>query len=188
MIANVRSRLSWRVSSRYLGVSRKNRKNLDDNVDYELEDMRTMYGKRSSKERADSVSDEMLRERLNHKRRMEKTVPPQFVIAGLKDLGFGRKKKSANVYNKVRADPYSLRGFTKTDPKTSTGAGMYISHQIGYCSLHLSGGHGLHLASASKNWPIFKHMLPEIAFAGHSNSGKVSRLIDAITTTISLLT
>ncbi len=29
-------------------------------------------------------------------------------------------------------------------------------------------------AAASSNWPLFSHLLPEIAFAGHSNSGKVS--------------
>ena len=33
-------------------------------------------------------------------------------------------------------------------------------------------GFAHHLASASSQWPVFKHVLPEIAFAGHSNSGK----------------
>ena len=42
-----------------------------------------------------------------------------------------------------------------------------------------SGGHAVHLTSASENWPIFKHALPEIAFAGHSNSGK-STLVNAL--------
>ena len=35
------------------------------------------------------------------------------------------------------------------------------------------GGFSLHVASSSKDWPMFKHLLPEIVFAGHSNSGKV---------------
>lgn len=33
-------------------------------------------------------------------------------------------------------------------------------------------GAAVHLTSASKDWPLFKHILPEIAFAGHSNCGK----------------
>jgi len=40
----------------------------------------------------------------------------------------------------------------------------------------LLGGFALHLTSTSRDWPIFKHLLPEIAFAGHSNSGKVGNL------------
>ena len=35
------------------------------------------------------------------------------------------------------------------------------------------GGRSVHLASCHKDWPIFEHLLPEIAFLGHSNSGKV---------------
>lgn len=34
-------------------------------------------------------------------------------------------------------------------------------------------------ASSGKDWPRFRHMLPEVAFAGHSNCGK-SSLINAI--------
>lgn len=41
------------------------------------------------------------------------------------------------------------------------------------------GGHGVHIASASSDWPIFQHLLPEVAFAGHSNSGK-STLVNAM--------
>lgn len=37
----------------------------------------------------------------------------------------------------------------------------------------VTGGRSLHLASCHKDWPIFEHLLPEIAFVGHSNSGKV---------------
>jgi hypothetical protein len=132
MISTFRSRARWHVTHlvthqcRFLGISGKNRKKVVVNLeDDELDEVRGLYGKRSSKERADSVSDDMLRERLIHKRRMEKTVAPHFVIAALKDMGFGRKRKSNTVYSKVRADPHGLRGFTKTDPKTSTGAGMY---------------------------------------------------------------
>ena len=37
----------------------------------------------------------------------------------------------------------------------------------------------MHVASASSNWPILRHMLPEIAFAGHSNCGK-STLVNSM--------
>lgn len=37
----------------------------------------------------------------------------------------------------------------------------------------------MHLASAFEQWPMFDHLLPEIALAGHSNCGK-STLINAL--------
>jgi GTP-binding protein len=37
----------------------------------------------------------------------------------------------------------------------------------------------VHLASAFEQWPMFEHLLPEIALAGHSNCGK-STLINAL--------
>jgi 50S ribosome-binding GTPase len=41
------------------------------------------------------------------------------------------------------------------------------------------GGFAVHVASASTNWPVFAHLLPEIAFAGHSNCGK-STLVNSM--------
>ena len=45
------------------------------------------------------------------------------------------------------------------------------------------GGFAVHLNSASgtpgSEWPVFKHVLPEIALAGHSNCGK-STLVNAL--------
>ena len=40
-------------------------------------------------------------------------------------------------------------------------------------------GVALHLGAFTSSWPIFDHLLPEIAFAGHSNCGK-STLINAL--------
>eukprot|EP01035_Chromulina_nebulosa_P020630 gene20630-26747_t len=40
-------------------------------------------------------------------------------------------------------------------------------------------GVSIHLTSSSSNWPVFQHVLPEIAFAGHSNCGK-STLVNVL--------
>lgn len=45
---------------------------------------------------------------------------------------------------------------------------------VGWCT-----GFATYLGSASKAWPLFKHMVPEVAFAGHSNCGK-SSLVNAV--------
>lgn len=43
----------------------------------------------------------------------------------------------------------------------------------------LCAGFANYMGSASGPWPVFKHMLPEVAFAGHSNCGK-SSLVNAL--------
>ena len=37
----------------------------------------------------------------------------------------------------------------------------------------------MHVASASTDWPVIHHLLPEIVFAGHSNCGK-STLVNSM--------
>lgn len=44
--------------------------------------------------------------------------------------------------------------------------------------LHL-GGHAQHIGSAREKFPVFKHVLPEVVLAGHTNSGK-STLVNAL--------
>ena len=98
--------------------------NKSDVVNDELEAGRHLYGKRSNRERGDSVSKDMLRERLDHREKIEQINVQQVVVSSLKELGFGKKKRASNMYNRLPADPFSPRGFTKTDPKTAIGAGM----------------------------------------------------------------
>lgn len=109
---------------RLLSNSQKN-KNKKSNLDPALEEARNMYGKRSNRERVDSVTADMLKERLIHRDRMENISPPHPLVVSLKDRGFGKKKKAAGIYSYLSADPLSTspRGFLKTDPKTATGAG-----------------------------------------------------------------
>ena len=70
----------------------------------------------------------------------------------------GSKRKKFKVYNK------GVTNFLNTSiQKIATGA----------------GGHATHISSCSSNWPVFPHVLPEVAFAGHSNCGK-STLVNAV--------
>lgn len=116
---------------------------------------------RKNNERVDSVTDEILFERYQHNNRIkddsnivnfDKLIHQN--IDYLDKLGIGKGRKRFSVYNNLSCN---------NERKTLTGA----------------GGFATHLHSASDNWPIFKHILPEIAFSGHSNSGK-STLVNAI--------
>lgn len=126
----------------------------------ELKEM--MHG-RKGKERKDSVTLEILNERYIFRERIRtqivdsKTIDEK-LLEYLDDHGLGSKRKRPLVYTKL---PVTLTHHN--DKKTLTGAGGYITH----------------ISSCSSNWPLFEHLLPEIAFAGHSNSGK-STLINAL--------
>lgn len=118
---------------------------------------------RKNNERVDSVTDEILFERYQHNNRIENenniTNLDSLLyqkIEYLDKLGLGKRRKKFTVYNNLSSN-------NNNDRKTLTGA----------------GGFATHLHSASDNWPIFRHILPEIAFSGHSNSGK-STLVNAI--------
>jgi len=50
---------------------------------------------------------------------------------------------------------------------------VYASQDTGAC------GAAMHLSSAAVEHPVFTHILPEVGFAGHSNSGK-STLVNAM--------
>lgn len=120
------------------------------------EDLQVFQKGRGRSERADSVTLKMLEERKRHHEKMLKINPLPSNIAALEEQGFGRKRRLPNLYKNLMG-----RSPWEDEHHEATGA----------------GGNVLHLASADAGpWPIFKHILPEIAFAGHSNSGKVSQL------------
>jgi hypothetical protein len=80
----------------------------------------------------------------------------------LTSLGLGSHRRKHAVYRST----FGMR-------QDVEGAGELKKSQTG------SGGFGVHLSSASKDFPVFKHVLPEIAFAGHSNCGK-STLVNSM--------
>lgn len=118
-----------------------------------------MHG-RKNRERRDSVTREILEERRDHQERLRlvRDVPAQ-LVRSLAKAGLGSKKRRNLVYSNNVSSGSSLAG----SHKTLTGA----------------GGFAVHLTSACTAWPVFEHVLPEVAFAGHSNSGK-STLVNAI--------
>lgn len=126
------------------------------------EDLQEMMHGRKKRERRDSVTDEMLLDRYKHNNRMillDESKVSANLLSKIENLGLGSKKRKSLVYSKI-----SLNNYSEPSNKTTlTGA----------------GGFAVHLTSTSGNWPIFKHILPEISFAGHSNCGK-STLVNGI--------
>jgi len=116
-----------------------------------------MHG-RGNRERRDSVTNEILWERQQHMKRLGRLPANQALVRALEDEGLGSRRRKHQVYSHITVhEPGVIK------KKTNSGA----------------GGFALHLTSTSRDWPIFKHLLPEIAFAGHSNSGK-STLVNAM--------
>ena len=123
-----------------------------------------IHGNSRKKERMDSITPGILRDRVRHMKRLETVEPRANAIASLKKQGLGSTRKKNHVFNKVSDKQISqFVAENNTSKRTLTGA----------------GGFAKHLTSASSDWPLFDHMLPEIAFAGHSNSGK-STLVNAM--------
>jgi len=119
-----------------------------------------MHG-RKGRERRDSVTVEILKDRQRHQELLKseevlKRIPSELLLS-LEKAGLGSKRRKGQVYTKS--------SFGGGGDQCSTIAG--------------AGGSSLHLTSAASDWPVFEHVLPEVAFAGHSNSGK-STLVNAV--------
>jgi len=121
---------------------------------------------RNKKERIDSVNVEMLENRRDHLARCAEMDVPVALLNRLESLGLGTKRRRHNVFSTV-TNKAIINNIDMEDKITATAA----------------GGHGVMLTSAaavsSEDWPLFAHLLPEVAFAGHSNSGK-STLVNAM--------
>jgi GTP-binding protein len=123
-----------------------------------------IHGNNRKKERMDSITPGILRDRVRHMKRLEAVEPTIELIASLRKQGLGSTRKKNHIFSKVSDKQISqFTAENNTSKRTLTGA----------------GGFAKHLTSASSDWPIFDHILPEIAFAGHSNSGK-STLVNAM--------
>ena len=118
--------------------------NKTHNADFE--ELADYFHGRKNKERKDSVTKLILLERKNHQDRFQDVKVDLGLIRNIEKIGLGSRKRKNNALDRHSA--------IKT---TEVGA----------------GGFTIHLTSASENWPLFTHILPEVAFAGHTNSGKV---------------
>ena len=134
-----------------------------------------MHG-RKNRERRDSITPEILRDRDRHSKRLsdidiEAIEPCHRPREVLVREGLGQKRRRSNVYRrkvevKLSAVDRATLGTGKLGLKvSSTGA-------CGFATF-------LGVANADRALPVFKHLLPEIAFAGHSNCGK-SSLVNAM--------
>lgn len=141
---------SMRVLSRP-GALRLQRLGMSSLSRLDEEEVRRLCRRR--RERIDSITPEILTQRLAYQQRLEGIAVDAARLASLEREGFGRKRRLPTIYSPVASE----------NRLTNTGA----------------GGFAQFLASASKDWPLFKHILPEIALAGHSNCGK-STLVNAL--------
>eukprot|EP01038_Epipyxis_sp_PR26KG_P014058 gene14058-18859_t len=133
-----------------------------DTTDTTEEDIEISYESykhgRKGKERKDSVSENILKDRQKHHALFQQINVSDSFVEYIEKLGLGSKYRKKTVYSPV------IHGRSRGDYDISnTGA----------------GGHAVHLTSADRDWPTFKHLLPEMAFAGHSNAGK-STLVNAV--------
>jgi len=102
-------------------------------------------------------------------------------------LNIRRKERKDSVTDKILAERESFLEKLNSMPIdleltkkfTKLGLGSKKRRKPDQWADVAAQGNGKHVASAHKNWPTFKHMLPEIALAGHSNCGK-STLVNAL--------
>ena len=129
---------------------------VDGDIEAEDEALRSFMHGRRGRERSDSITLSILRDRQVHRERMMVLArswdPPEHVVVTVDRLKLGSKRRLTGAYTKTLTPADG----GPTERRTTT---------TGAC------GHAVHLTSASENWPIFKHVLPEVALAGHSNSG-----------------
>ena len=117
----------------------------------QIEELQEYMHGRKNTERKDSVTPQILLDRKNHYERIIQCPINKNVLQLVDQMGLGVRKRR------------NLRASSFMSFESVTGA----------------GGWATHLSSALGNWPVFDRILPEIAFAGHSNSGK-STLVNAI--------
>lgn len=123
---------------------------------------------RRRRERSDSVSDSMLEDRRRHLARIaalaredEAEGPDPEILRRINELGLGQKQRGKDTARYRRG------------PKDMTAGPSQIGATGFATFMAAASGRG------SEGWPFFKHMLPEVAFAGHSNCGK-SSLVNAV--------
>ncbi|CAM9152166.1 unnamed protein product [Ectocarpus sp. 8 AP-2014] len=126
-----------------------------DGDDEKEEVMATTRGR---KERRDSVTDSIVKEREQHLVRLAKAEVDTAMAKTFKASSLGSRKR-----------PRQAGGFNKAYDRT----GKQVHSDFA------AGGFARWMGSASKGWPTFRHRLPEVALAGHTNCGK-STLVNAL--------
>ncbi|KAJ1437431.1 P-loop containing nucleoside triphosphate hydrolase protein [Ochromonadaceae sp. CCMP2298] len=141
--------------------------------DLEADLQKFMHGRRNS-ERRDSVTTPILQERRRHLTRLGRVAVKKQTVAELAALGLGAKKRIHSIYAFDDSEA-AYSSHNDTDEASAHPSRAVRTRR----TRGAAGGFALHLTSASKDWPLFKHLLPEIVCAGHSNSGK-STLVNAM--------
>ncbi|CAM9466179.1 unnamed protein product [Ectocarpus sp. 6 AP-2014] len=126
--------------------------------DAEEEEEQVMATTRGRKERRDSVTDSIVKEREQHLVRLAKAEVDTAMAKTFKASSLGSRKR-----------PRQAGGFNKAYDRT----GKQVHSDFA------AGGFARWMGSASKGWPTFRHRLPEVALAGHTNCGK-STLVNAL--------
>lgn len=139
----------FRSSPIYFVVRSLGTKKKSKYAEYDEDLLPYLHGRKST-EREDSVTEHILNERKIHQERFQDIVVDSSLILKMNKIGLGSKK---------RINLSSSRHVLTNSSSQNKSIG--------------AGGFAVHLTSAASDWPVFTHVLPEIAFAGHTNSGKV---------------
>jgi GTP-binding protein len=146
------------------------------------------------RERTDSTSPAMLEDRRRHLERLQTEVTNENLdpdlLRRIHALGLGRKQQGKDTGTRYRQGGGSKANLAPPSEIGAAGFATYLAAASGQGGGGGGGGSSSNNrnnnntnnntnASDSSAWPSFKHMLPEVAFAGHSNCGK-SSLVNAV--------
>ena len=141
----------------------------------EVDERYILKNSRRNFERKDSVSPRIIAERKMHIERLGKVLDSLDRRAWMEEEQSQWDREKVLTPELIKLVDQKPEGFSKNLERLGFGKGKrriqghYVVKTKYGARKSVTGaeGAGVHVASAHREWPLFKHLLPEIAFAGH---------------------